>query len=189
MTDLFALLGEPRRPWLDPESLKEKYHQLTAEHHPDVAGATADFAEINRAYQLLSDPHTRLRHLLDLESPTPPDRSQPVPPDIAAFFPLVAETRQAVDAFLKKNAAATSPITKALLAPVQYTVQERLEQTIATLSAAQETLLTQLREADAQWQTDHPTALAQLPALWQSLGYLAKWLTTLRESLYRLAAL
>jgi curved DNA-binding protein CbpA len=79
MTDLFAVFEEPSRPWLEPEGLKAKYHQLTAIHHPDVAGGSGDFAEINRAYQILADPAARIRHLLELESPGAISRAQPVP--------------------------------------------------------------------------------------------------------------
>jgi DnaJ-domain-containing protein 1 len=189
MTNLFALLDESPRPWLDPEALKAKYHQLTARQHPDVAGATADFAEINRAYQTLADPAGRIRHLLDLEAPAAMPRAQAVPDEIAAFFAPVAESRQAVDAFLKKHAASASPLAKALLSTVQYQVQERLEQTISALQQKQDSLLAQVREADALWLTDRPAALLTLPILWQSLNYTAKWLATLRESLFRLASL
>lgn len=189
MTDLFALLEEPPRPWLDPEALKAKYLQLTARHHPDVPGASADFAEINRAYQTLADPAARLRHLLDLESPAALSRTQPVPEDIAAFFAPVAESSHAVDTFLKKHAAAASPLAKALLSTEQCQVQERLEQIIAALQQKQDSLLSRVREADTLWLADRPAALLLLPVLWQSLGYTAKWLATLRESLFRLASL
>ena len=94
MTNLFALLEEKPRPWLDSEQLKAKYHQLTARHHPDVFGATADFTEINRAYQTLADPGARLRHLIEIEAPTLLSGAQAVPADIAAFFALVAEVRR-----------------------------------------------------------------------------------------------
>jgi curved DNA-binding protein CbpA len=189
MTNLFALLDEPPRPWIDPEALKAKYHQLTALHHPDVAGATADFAEINRAYQTLADPAARLRHLLEIESPASISRAQRVPEDIAAFFTPVAESRHAVDTFLKKHAASASPLAKALLSTEQYRVQERLEHAISTLQEKQDSLLAQVRDADALWLSDRPAALHLLPALWQSLNYIAKWLATLRESLFRLASL
>jgi curved DNA-binding protein CbpA len=189
MTDLFALLGEARRPWLEPEALKATYHQLSARHHPDVAGASGDFAEINRAYQTLADPAARLRHLLDLEAPGAISRAQPVPEDIAAFFPPVAETRQAVDTFLKQQAAAASPLAKALLSTEQYRVQEQIEQMISSLQEKQDSLLARVREIDALWQSDRPAALHLLPVLWQSLGYTAKWLAMLRESLFRMASL
>jgi len=189
VTDCFARLGAERRPWLDPEELKTKYHGLTVRHHPDVAGASGDFAEINRAYQTLADPAARLRHLLDLESPGTLSRAQPVPEEIAAFFTPVAEAGQGVDAFLKKHAASASPLAKALLSTEQYRVQERLEQIIASLSQKRDSLLTQVREIDALWLADRPAALRLLPGLWQSLGYIAKWLATLRESLFRLPSL
>ncbi len=35
VTDYFALLNEPRRPWLEPETLKSKFLALAAEAHPD----------------------------------------------------------------------------------------------------------------------------------------------------------
>ena len=38
MTDYFALFGQPRQPWLDPNVLKEKHHELTRRAHPDVRG-------------------------------------------------------------------------------------------------------------------------------------------------------
>jgi curved DNA-binding protein CbpA len=189
MTNLFALLDEPSRPWLDPEALKEKYHRLTARQHPDVAGATADFSEINHAYQTLGDPAARLRHLLELESSDALSRAQPVPEEIATFFAPVAEARQAVDAFLKKHAASPSALARALLSTEQYQVQERLEETLAALQREQDRLLARVREADDLWFADRAAALDLLPALWQSLGYIAKWLATLRESLFRLASL
>jgi hypothetical protein len=82
-----------------------------------------------------------------------------------------------------------SPLAKALLAPELYAVQETLEEIIAMLQQKQEALLAGLGETDTLWQTDRPAALAALPMLWQSLGYLAKWLATLRESLFRMASL
>jgi curved DNA-binding protein CbpA len=183
------LLGQAPRPWLDPEALKAKYHELTALHHPDIAGAPGDFAEINRAYQVLSDPAARLRHLLDLESPAAISRTQTIPEEIAAFFAPVAEARQAVETFLKKHGGSASPLARALLASEQYRVQERLEETIAALQAKQDSVLAEVREMDALWLADRPAALLALPVLWQSLGYTAKWLATLRESLFRLASL
>ena len=189
MRDFFALMEEPRRPWLEAEALKAKYHQFTALHHPDVAGATADFAEINRAYQTLADPASRLRHLLELEAPGALARGQPVPEEVAEFFAPVAEASQGFDGFLKKHAGAASPLGKALLSTEQYRVQERMEETIAGLQEKQEALLGRVRDADALWLTDREAALRAIARLWQSLGYIAKWLATLREALFRLAGL
>ena len=35
MTDHFALLDEPRRPWIDADLLKEKFLALSSRVHPD----------------------------------------------------------------------------------------------------------------------------------------------------------
>ncbi|MEY2440093.1 MAG: DnaJ domain, partial [Verrucomicrobiota bacterium] len=54
MIDHFAALRQIRRPWLDPEKLKEEYHQLTLAEHPDRgdrrADASGEFAAVNEAY-------------------------------------------------------------------------------------------------------------------------------------------
>lgn len=188
MRDFFALLGESPRPWLDPEALKAKYHQLTAERHPDVAGASVDFADINRAYQTLADPAARLRHLLDLESAGAISRLQPVPEEIAVFFGPVAQASQAVETIMKRYAGAASPLAKALLSTERYRAQERLEQVIAELQEKQTALLSRVREVDELWDTDRASALRRVPELWQALGYTAKWLGTLRESLFQMAS-
>jgi len=49
MTDYFALLEQPRAPWLDPAELKEVFHRKTLEQHPDAgaAGPENDFAKLN----------------------------------------------------------------------------------------------------------------------------------------------
>ena len=73
--DFFAWLGMPRRPWLDPEAVKERFHTLSREHHPDqqAAGSNAEtdaaFARLNAAQAALRDPKARLRCLLELEHP------------------------------------------------------------------------------------------------------------------------
>jgi hypothetical protein len=154
-----------------------------------MSPAPPKISEINRAYQTLADPATRLRHLIELESPGAISRAQPVPEEIAIFFTPVAQTCQRVDTFFKKRAASTSPLAKALLSTEQYEVQENLEKIISELQQKQEALLLQVREADTLWQNDRPAAIGLLPTLWQSLGYTAKWLATLSESLFRLASL
>ena len=78
MIDYFALLDQPRAPWLDLDELKNTYYQKTLQAHPDAqttrarADATdATFASLNEAYQVLQDPKRRLHHLLSLEGAAP----------------------------------------------------------------------------------------------------------------------
>jgi curved DNA-binding protein CbpA len=189
MTDFFALLGEPRRPWLDAENLKTRFHELSARHHPDAGGEDARFAEINRANQVLADPGLRLRHLLELELQGALPRTQDVPDVAAKFFAPVAEATRAADVFFKKHAATNSPLAKALLSAEQYRVQEEVERLIGELQAMQDDVLEKVREVDGIWDTKREEAMHCLPELWQALGYAGKWLGTLREILFRLAAL
>ena len=88
MTDHFALFNTPRRPWLDPDSLKQTFFTLSAELHPDRvhhAGpvekrvANERYAELNAAYQCLREPRERLRHLLELELGAKPSDLTQVP--------------------------------------------------------------------------------------------------------------
>ncbi len=67
--DHFAELGQPRRPSLDADALKDHFHRLTAEHHPDIAGDGGRFTTLNAAYTVLREPAARLRHLLELDAP------------------------------------------------------------------------------------------------------------------------
>lgn len=61
--DYYDILGVSRDS--DSESLKLAYRRLARKYHPDVnkeAGAEERFKEINRAYEVLSDPETRTRY-------------------------------------------------------------------------------------------------------------------------------
>src|SRR3712207_5027846 len=101
MTDYFALLAQPRSPWLDPEQLKEAFHAKTREAHPDAYGAEASgdgaFAQVNAAYQVLRDPKRRLQHLLVLSGHAPGSRTSAIPRDLEELFPVVASLTRAAD--------------------------------------------------------------------------------------------
>ncbi len=99
MTDYFALLDQPRRPWLDPEELKQVFHQKTLETHPDAQtepGGKETFTQLNEAYQVLREPKRRLHHLLSLEGSPPATKSVSVPANIEKLFPVVAALMQEI---------------------------------------------------------------------------------------------
>jgi len=191
MTDSFALLGVPRRFWLEEEALKERFHTLTAEHHPDVAGEAAGraFAALNVAYQTLRDPRARLRHWLELEAPGAGTRAT-VPAAAEAFFPAVAAKKEALEAFLKRRTAAGGAVAKALLFPEQFALHEGLEECLAALERERTALLGQLPALDAQWQAATPEERRALTNTLleaaQTLGYLERWAAQLREGIVQL---
>jgi curved DNA-binding protein CbpA len=187
-TDHFATLGQPRRPWLDPEALKETFHRLTAAHHPDKSGDASRFAEINAAYAILRDPALRLRHLLELERPEPAAAPGALPESLTETFMRIATLRRNTDAFLKQQAAATTPLAQALLAAARYSLQHDVEQELACLEAVQAIALQALHEADAQWFSRPAELLDQLAAIQQELTYFSKWSAQLREILFHFQA-
>ena len=192
MNDLFALLGEPRRPWLDPEALKERFHRQTAELHPDVSGGGDDgyFAGLNAAYTALRDPASRLRHLLELEAPERLAPSQEIPPALADLFMRIAGFRRALDIFSKKESAASSALARALLAGERLALSREGAAVRAGLEAAYDAEMETLRALDADWGKDPrpPDAVERLAAVHQQCAYLSKWRSQLAEALFQFHA-
>ena len=61
--DYYQILGVSQD--VDKDELKRAYRRLARKYHPDVnkeAGAEEKFKEINRAYEVLSEPETRARY-------------------------------------------------------------------------------------------------------------------------------
>ena len=73
MSDCFALLNEPVRPWLDAEALKARFLALSSQVHPDRFAHAGDAekrlslqwaTKVNEAYQTLKKPLPRAKYLL-----------------------------------------------------------------------------------------------------------------------------
>ncbi len=109
MTDYFALLGQPRSPWLAAVALKEAYHRQTLQSHPDTAAPDreSNFAELNEAYQVLQDPKRRLHNLLSLENGAPPAANEVIPPELQELFLLIGALTQGANALQEKNRTAS----------------------------------------------------------------------------------
>jgi curved DNA-binding protein CbpA len=190
--DLFAVLGEERRPWLDPGQIKETFHTRSRLVHPDqaqVLEAGAEFARLNLAQNTLREPRLRLRHLLELEYPDLAlSGPAPVP---AALVDLFAPIRQLVsesDALLAQKAAAPSVLARALLAPREMELRDMAEQHLATLHGLHAATESDLQRLDAEWSTRPADAGARLFDLYQRFAYLTRWTEQLRERLFQLGA-
>ena len=203
MPDYFALLEQSRRPWLEPEPLKQTFLALTAAYHPDRVHAAAEadkraaqerYTELNAAYQCLRQPRDRLRHLLELERGTKPDTVQRIPPELMEFSLQVSQLCRQTDAFLAEKGAISSPLlhvqlfergqewTEKLLG-LQNLIQGRNEQTEA-----------ELKQLDSAWDqaaatglSGRPALLQRLEELWRLLSYFARWNGQLQERITQLS--
>jgi curved DNA-binding protein CbpA len=180
VTDYFAMLDEPRRPWLDPEQLKEKFHRLAVEQHPDVKKTSeADFQALNTAYQILSDPVRRLRHWLELENPEALTASAQIPLSLIELFLRIGQTRAALDQFLTKEKQRTSPLARAMLMSEKLALADSVSALVNGLNQKRTDLLTDLETAAA----GNPS---QLAALYQQLAFISKWSNQTSEALLHL---
>jgi len=202
MTDLFAVMDEPRRPWIDPDALKKKFLELSASLHPDrTHGATPRerksahqrFTELNTAYQCLQEPRHRLRHLLELETGRPLPQVDEIPPALMdAFLEIGALCRQ-TDAFLAGKSAVSSPLLQVEIFQQAQQWIERLSKIQKQIAQQQEALLQRLKVVDATWARNQQDRVAQpqeliseLAELYRLLGYVHRWGAQVLERIVQL---
>ncbi|MEO5753823.1 MAG: hypothetical protein ABIR38_03865 [Chthoniobacterales bacterium] len=175
MTDYFALLEEARRPWGDPEELKEKYFARARE--------AAANAELNEAFRVLSDPKLRLHHLLTLIG-ADLTAGRPVPPSVAELFWNTGTLLREVDKWLLRSAEASSALSRALLGGEKAHLERKLAAFSEQLDAVYADEIISLREIDnADWRNDYP----RLVELHDSISYLTRLRDQVKEKRLRLA--
>jgi DnaJ-domain-containing protein 1 len=200
MTDYFVLLNEPRRPWLDPDSLKQKFLALAAGIHPDrihnaddleKAAANRRYAELNAAYHCLVEPKLRLRHLLELELGAKPNDVQQIPATLADLFAEVATTCRNADTFLAEKAQATSPLLQVQLFERAQEWIERLNDLQKKLNELREKLMGELKSLDERWIAAEAASrgeiLPKLEELYRLFGYFNRWHSQIQERAVRLS--
>jgi curved DNA-binding protein CbpA len=190
MIDYFALLQQPRRPWLDPEQLKQKHQQLTLATHPDRQGANEpfrDFAAINEAYRVLNDPKLRIQHLLNLEGHSPAG-DQSILRELADFFAKIGRLVQHVDALLGKLSGATSALSKSLMRSEILDAQKRTDEVLNELRDLYANALDDLRQVDAMREDRSQEFTEELTKLYHRFAYLGRWIDQLRERQFQLTS-
>ncbi len=160
MTDYFALLNEPRRPWLEPEALKSKFlaagggdtsRQTTGAGETEKLAANRRYAELNAAYHCLAEPKSRLLHLLELELGAKPKDIQQIPSALADLFAEVATTCRNADDFLAEKNKATSPLLQVQLFERAQEWVEQLRTLQTRLAGLHDKLIEELKSLDASW--------------------------------------
>jgi curved DNA-binding protein CbpA len=205
MLDHFALLNEPRRPWLDAELLKQKFLALSSEMHPDRSheagaaqreAAARRFAELNAAWQCLREPKERLGHLLELELGARPADAQDVPETAMDLFFETGRILREADGFLAAKGRTSSPLLQAQMFGRGMELAGRLHELQQVIGRRREGLLAELPGLNAAWEAA-PAAgsagraaalpLERLERLCRMLGYLGRWTGQIQERLVRLS--
>jgi hypothetical protein len=198
MTDNFALFNEPRRPWLDPVMLKQKFLALSASLHPDrihsaseadKIEATKQFTALNAAFNYLAEPKLRLLHLLELELGAKPKDIQQIPAVLADLFAEVANCCRNVDGFLVEKNRATSPLVQVQFFERGQDWVEKLNGLQRKLNELREKLTVELKSLDAQWiSADAPAEiLPKLEELYRLFSYFNRWNGQIQERVVQLS--
>jgi len=188
MIDYFAALQQPRRAWLDPEELKQKYQELTLAAHPDrgPTGPSLDFAEINEAYRVLSDPKRRLQHLLSLEGHDP-SAKQSIPEELLQTFGKIGTFVQEIDRSLEKLRSADSALAKSLLRSDILNAQQRAGELSDQLQKLYTNALDELKRLDALWDDRPGELIEDFAKLYHRFAYLGRWMDQVRERQFQLS--
>ncbi len=200
MTDNFALLNEPRRPWLDVDLLKQKFLALSANVHPDKIHCASDakknvaakqFAELNAAYNCLLEPKSRLLHLLELELGAKPKDIQTIPSALADLFAEVSMVCRSADGFLTEKDKVTSPLLQVQLFERGQDWVEKLNVLQKKLNELREQLIDELKSLDAQWisadAVSRKEILPRLEELYRLFGYFNRWNGQIQERVVQLS--
>jgi len=203
--DNFALLQEPRQPWLDPDSLKAGFLRLAAQLHPDKThqagaeektAANERYAEINAAYHCLLEPRDRLLHLLELESGAKPKDVQSIPPGAMDLLVEIGQACRETDLFLATRAKTESPLLKAQMFETGMAWTDKLNQLRQRIDSRRGELLDELKSMNAIWNAAPPPGsagraaalpLERLEQMYRVLSYMARWAEQIQERLVRLS--
>jgi len=196
MTDHFALLNEPRRPWLEPEALKAKFLTFSAEVHPDRVhqaseadklAANQRYTELNAAYVCLREPRERLRHLLELELGQKPSDLTNVPNDLMDLFFAVGKLLREVDAFIGEKAKASSPLLQVQLFERGQEWVEKLSELRQLINSQREPLIVELKGLSKSWGDSSPKPLERLLGIWRLLSFYERWLGQIQERVVQIS--
>lgn len=205
MTDYFALLNEPRRPIIDAEGLKAKFHQLSAESHPDRFHSAPDpdrqqanrkYSELNAAFNCLRQPKDRLLHLYTLENGAAPKDVQRIPPGTMDLFVEVGQLCRGTAEFLNERAKVSSPLLKVQMFQKGMEWTEKLNAVQKKVNAKRDELLDELERMNPIWAQAPPVGtperkthlpLERLEQVFRILSYVGRWTEQIQEQQVQLA--
>ena len=194
MIDYFALLDQPRRPWLDPDELKNTYYRKTLLAHPDAQTTRprapetdTTFTSLNEAYQVLQNPRRRLHHLLSLEGAAPSSTDETIPQHLHDLFPAVGVLTQRANSLLEKIRTTSNRLSRSLLKPQILEVQKEAKEVREKIQNLSDASLAELRQINTVWATNPEAQIKGLSNLYVRFAYLTRWSTQLDEITFQLS--
>lgn len=183
MRDFFALLAQPRQPWLEPSVLKEKHHELTRRAHPDVRGQEVreKFEDINEAYRILSEPKLRIQHLLQLEGDISPAGDRPIPSDLHELFLQIGTLCQTTQRVFTQIGDDSGALARSLARSDFLQLQRQTGQLLEQLSHSYDDCLAELRSLNEIWNKKQEETVSSLQRLHDRMAYLSRWIAQLKE--------
>jgi len=149
VTDAFAELGIPRRPWADPSVVKSQFHELAAHAHPDKGGSEDSLARLNQARKCLASHGSRLRQLAELAFPDHQAEKTFVPD--WTLFESVGNLCRHVDGWRSKRELAGSALERAVVMAGGVSLEKQAAHMIGVIHEAERIFESRLREVDARW--------------------------------------
>ena len=199
MIDYFALLKQQRRPWLDPNALKDTFLALSGDLHPDrvhdagvaeKARAQEIYADLNSAYQCLREPKDRLRHLLELKRGGKLEQVQSIPSGLMDLSLEVGQACRQADAFLVEKGKATSALLQVELFERGQERAQELTALVKQLESRRESLINDLKQVDSAWiqgEVGHDMQLRRIEEIYRLLSYYERWSNHVRERIVQLS--
>jgi DnaJ-domain-containing protein 1 len=202
--DNFALLEEPRLPWIEVEALKARFLALSSTVHPDRLHeasekdrktATDRYAVLNAAYNCLREPKERLGHLLQLELGSKPGDVQKIPSASMDLFMEVGNSLRDVDGFLAQKAKITSPLMKAQIFEKAMEWTDRLNGLQRRINQNRDELFNELRGMNAAWDVAPESGSERLGALpltrleevYRAVSFISRWTEQIQQRIVQLS--
>jgi curved DNA-binding protein CbpA len=186
MTDFFAVLGIQRRPAVPESALQRAYYQKSKLLHPDRTG-DSDFSSVNEAFQVVSNPASRIQHLLKLEFGGMGDRQ--IGTELGDLFGTVVEVLRCADQELDPLSAEASPLLRALAFQRLDTLRDALESAEKQIAERESDLQSRIADIDRIWFQDRARCQKPLAQIAVDLTFVQKWAAQVRERKVRLEEL
>lgn len=179
--DAFQMLGLDQRLGISAEELREAFREAGKRIHPDAGGGEGDFADLQRAHDILASPSRRLAHWFELRGMKIDPRGA-VDDSLMDLFAEVGSTMQKCEALIRKRDDAKSALGRALLEDETQRCREELEGMIARVNNRIECECA----AFSRYQDAAPSDATNAARSVRNLAFLEKWQASLRAIFPRL---